>query len=278
MIKDIVVNLSIAPTATSPATTPSRSREASSAHLAGVAFGYEPIIPPTSWAAMPAGFIDDAARARATRTPRPRSRLRRGRRSAPASRPRSASLDASSWAAPTTFGRIARRFDLAVVGQAEPNKGAPEELIVEAALFDPAGRCWSCPTSRRHRSRSNASWCAGTAAAPPRARSPTRCRCLLTRQNGRRRHRHRRARQERRGARRRHRAASRASWPQRRASSASSRPARDVASTHPVARRRYRRRPHRDGRLRPLAPARIHPRRRDARHPAAMTVPVLMSH
>jgi nucleotide-binding universal stress UspA family protein len=34
------------------------------------------------------------------------------------------------------FGRIARRFDLAVVGQAEPKTNAVEGIIVEAALFD----------------------------------------------------------------------------------------------------------------------------------------------
>jgi nucleotide-binding universal stress UspA family protein len=33
------------------------------------------------------------------------------------------------------FGAMARRFDLSVVGQAEPGKVAPEELIVEGALF-----------------------------------------------------------------------------------------------------------------------------------------------
>ena len=34
------------------------------------------------------------------------------------------------------FGRLARRFDLAVVGQDEPETSAVEEVIVEAALFD----------------------------------------------------------------------------------------------------------------------------------------------
>jgi nucleotide-binding universal stress UspA family protein len=37
------------------------------------------------------------------------------------------------------FGVIARRFDLAVVGQAEPETNAVEENIVEAALFDSGG-------------------------------------------------------------------------------------------------------------------------------------------
>jgi len=38
--------------------------------------------------------------------------------------------------APDIFGQLARRFDLSVVGQPEPNKIAPEDLIIEAALFD----------------------------------------------------------------------------------------------------------------------------------------------
>jgi nucleotide-binding universal stress UspA family protein len=35
-----------------------------------------------------------------------------------------------------TFSRIARRFDLSIVGQAEPDKSAVEEVIAEAALFE----------------------------------------------------------------------------------------------------------------------------------------------
>src|ERR1043166_600712 len=38
--------------------------------------------------------------------------------------------------APDIFGPLARRFDLSVIGQPEPNKVAPEDLIIEAALFD----------------------------------------------------------------------------------------------------------------------------------------------
>src|SRR5712692_10442683 len=34
--------------------------------------------------------------------------------------------------APDLFGPLARRFDLSVVGQAEPNKIAPEDMIIEA--------------------------------------------------------------------------------------------------------------------------------------------------
>jgi nucleotide-binding universal stress UspA family protein len=34
------------------------------------------------------------------------------------------------------FGSIARRFDLSVVGQAEPDKPGPDHLIVESTLFE----------------------------------------------------------------------------------------------------------------------------------------------
>jgi nucleotide-binding universal stress UspA family protein len=34
------------------------------------------------------------------------------------------------------FGRIARRFDLAVISQDEPDKAQSEELVVEGALFE----------------------------------------------------------------------------------------------------------------------------------------------
>lgn len=33
------------------------------------------------------------------------------------------------------FGQFARRFDLSIVGQANPNVVGPQELIMEAALF-----------------------------------------------------------------------------------------------------------------------------------------------
>jgi nucleotide-binding universal stress UspA family protein len=45
-------------------------------------------------------------------------------------------LDASVAGAADLFGRIARRFDLAVVGQARPKEGASEELLIEGALFE----------------------------------------------------------------------------------------------------------------------------------------------
>src|SRR5262249_56261747 len=47
----------------------------------------------------------------------------------------SRALGASVGGAAERFGALARRFDLSVVGQAEPGKAAPDELIVPRALF-----------------------------------------------------------------------------------------------------------------------------------------------
>ena len=48
-------------------------------------------------------------------------------------------LDAPVATAPGIFAQIARRFDLSIVGQPEPDKPELDRLVVEAALFD-AGR------------------------------------------------------------------------------------------------------------------------------------------
>ncbi len=45
-------------------------------------------------------------------------------------------LSASLAGAGEQFGRIARRFDLAIVGQAEPETGAVEDIIAETTLFE----------------------------------------------------------------------------------------------------------------------------------------------
>ena len=45
-------------------------------------------------------------------------------------------LDAPVGAAPSTFARIARRFDLSVIAQPEPKQPALSRMFVEAALFE----------------------------------------------------------------------------------------------------------------------------------------------
>src|ERR1051326_2898562 len=89
--------------------------------------------PRASWAGCPpTSSRRNAPKARMP--PRPRS---------PGSRKRRAALSAQSPMIPTSlagaadlFGQVARRFDLAVVQQAEPDSVAPQGLIIEAALFE----------------------------------------------------------------------------------------------------------------------------------------------
>ena len=45
-------------------------------------------------------------------------------------------LDGSLAGAAMTFGQLARRFDIAVVGQAQPERGAAEAVMIEGALFE----------------------------------------------------------------------------------------------------------------------------------------------
>lgn len=133
MIKDLVVNLTqgerdvAGPYAISIA-------EMFAAHAAAVAFNYDPIVPPTLMGGIPASFIEEQ---RAENDKAARDAL--GKFEAAAKRA-GVSFDAqvigaSLAGSADTFGAMARRFDLSVIGQGEPDKAAPEEIIIEGALF-----------------------------------------------------------------------------------------------------------------------------------------------
>ena len=132
-MKDLVVNLSVdgrdvaGPFAISVA-------EAFSAHVAGVAFSYDPIIPPTVMGGIPASFIDQQREENDQAATDAVKRFDEAARRSGVSF-ESRAIGASVAGSAETFGAIARRFDLSVVGQAEPDRVAPEELIIEGALF-----------------------------------------------------------------------------------------------------------------------------------------------
>jgi nucleotide-binding universal stress UspA family protein len=134
VIKDIVVNLSVDPSRDVAGNYAVSLADAFGAHLAAVAFSYDPVIPPTIMGGVPASFIDeqraqsDKAAADAIATFDAAAR-RTGLSF------ESRALSASLAGGADLFGRIARRFDLSVVGQAQPDSAAPEELIIEGALF-----------------------------------------------------------------------------------------------------------------------------------------------
>lgn len=134
MIKDLLVNVTVGDGRDVAGPYAISIAETFGAHVAAVAFAYEPIIPPTIMGGVPASLIEEQ-RAESERTAA--GALAKFDEAAKrAGVPfESHSLWASLAGASESFGAMARRFDLSVIAQAEPDKAAPEELIVEAALF-----------------------------------------------------------------------------------------------------------------------------------------------
>ena len=88
----------------------------------------------------------------------------------------SLTVSASLVSAGDQFGQIARRFDLAVVGQAEPETKMVEENIIEAALFDSGGPVIIVPYIQRAPLRLDHIMVAGTVVGRRRGRSAMRYR------------------------------------------------------------------------------------------------------
>ena len=134
MIKDLVVALSGRGARDAAGDYAVSVAEAFDAHLAGIAFAYEPVIPGTVMGGVPSEFIE-ASRAKS------RAEAQAGvGRFEQAARRSSLSIetricDASVVAAAEVFGRIARRFDLSLVAQADPDQEGGQDLLIEAALF-----------------------------------------------------------------------------------------------------------------------------------------------
>ncbi|HWF94532.1 MAG TPA: universal stress protein [Xanthobacteraceae bacterium] len=135
MVKDIVVNLTGAAPQEFAADYAISLAQLFGAHIAGVGFIYEPVIPGSVMGGIPTDLIE-AQREENTKT----AKAATSRFEAAATQAGVSSevriLDASVAGAADLFGRIARRFDLAVVGQARPKEGASEELLIEGALFE----------------------------------------------------------------------------------------------------------------------------------------------
>ncbi len=105
------------------------------AHLVGIAFAYDPVIPDGALGGIPVDVIEvqreensEAARAAV-------ERFETAAKAAGVSAETHV-LEASIGSGATLFGSIARRFDLAVVGQAQREHGTSEQLLIEAALFE----------------------------------------------------------------------------------------------------------------------------------------------
>jgi nucleotide-binding universal stress UspA family protein len=135
MIKDMVVNLSVGEGGSYAGDYAISVAEALDAHLTGIAFLYDAVVPVAATGYIPPEVIetqqaDSEAAAKAALD----GFAARASRAGIAAEPMK--LAASFAGAGEQFGMIARRFDLVVVGQAEPEKDTVEELIAESALFE----------------------------------------------------------------------------------------------------------------------------------------------
>jgi nucleotide-binding universal stress UspA family protein len=135
MIKDLVVNLTVGGSRGNPGAFAISVAEAFDAHVAAIAFAHDPIVPATLMGGVPADFIESQRQEAEASASAAIARFEEAARRAGVSA-ESRLLAASIAEASDQFGRIARRFDLAVVGQAEPEKASAEELLAESALFE----------------------------------------------------------------------------------------------------------------------------------------------
>ncbi len=135
MIKDIVVNLNVGANSGPAGDYAVSVASAFDAHLSGIAFVYDPIVPVSSAGYIPPEVIDaqqadSQAAAKSALDDFTAAAKRAGVSAEPIT------LSASFAGAGDQFGRIARRFDLAIVSQAEPETNSVEELIAESTLFE----------------------------------------------------------------------------------------------------------------------------------------------
>jgi len=131
MIKDIVVNVSKDDSTVFYAVSVAAALQA---HLTGVAFIYDPVVPMPDGGYIPADVIE---RQRADNEAAAESAIKSfttaSNRAGISAEP--VRLSASLAGAADQFARMARCFDLAVVGQGQPEMSTMEQIIAEATLF-----------------------------------------------------------------------------------------------------------------------------------------------
>lgn len=134
MIKDLMVNLSVGAARENATAYAISVAEAFDAHAAGIAFVYEPIIPPMIGGNVSTEFIvaqqAEAEKAAAHAIARFDAAAKRSNLSVETRK-----FNETLAGATEILSRIARRFDLAVIRQPEPDLPAPEDVLIEAVLF-----------------------------------------------------------------------------------------------------------------------------------------------
>jgi nucleotide-binding universal stress UspA family protein len=135
MIKDIVVNLSVGAKHDVAATVAISVAAAFEAHLSAIALAYEPLVPGSPFGGAVAGIVQtartEAVQAASLAVGSFDEALTRNRLAG-----RARLLESGLAGAPDLFAQIARRFDLSIVAQADPDATGPERSILEATLFE----------------------------------------------------------------------------------------------------------------------------------------------
>jgi nucleotide-binding universal stress UspA family protein len=135
MIKDIVVNLSVTKGGGPAGDFAVSLASIFGAQLTGLAFVYDPIVPVSATGYIPAEIIE---RQQADNEGFAKSALERfgaaTKRAGVSAEP--LTISTSLAGAGEHFSRIARRFDLAVLGQAEPDTSSIDDIIAETTLFE----------------------------------------------------------------------------------------------------------------------------------------------
>lgn len=134
MIKDIVVNLGLG--ARDPAGEFAVSvAETFNAHLLGVAVAYEPIIPGTVMGGIPPEVIESQRIESSKKAGTAIARFDElARRAGISFETRTISTSVSG--AADQIGRMGRRFDLVIVGQAQRADSLPDDVVDEGVLFE----------------------------------------------------------------------------------------------------------------------------------------------
>jgi nucleotide-binding universal stress UspA family protein len=135
MLKDVVVNVSGRAPQGYAAEYAVSVAAMFGAHVVGISFLYEPVIPDGTLGGVPIDLIElqreENSKAAKDAVGRFEAAVKQAGVSA-----ETRILDATFGGAATLFAQIARRFDLAVVGQAQREHGASDDLMIEGALFE----------------------------------------------------------------------------------------------------------------------------------------------
>lgn len=135
MLKDVVVNLAGRGPQDFAAEYAASIAGAFGARITGISFLYEPVIPDGTLGGVPVDLIELQREENSKVARDAISRFETAVKKAGVAA-ETRTLDATFGGAPTLFAQIARRFDLAVVGQAQRDQGATDTLMIEGALFE----------------------------------------------------------------------------------------------------------------------------------------------